>query len=547
MKYRGLLLLTVAGLAPSTGLANSHSCHTSSCSADAINISPIFGLEIVSIEANAVYNASINLDGALQNSFSATGNATGVSYCNVTVTTQRPGYADNSIKTGIILPLYSSDWNERMLGVGGGGFVAGNIPPRVIGPLAYGWATVSTSAGVSRNTMADHTIEGQNSDHWALRSTGNVDLEALADFGYRSLGDAAVIGKQVIESFYGRPPLYRYWNGCSTGGRQALMLAQRYPDAYHGLLGSCPAINWARFLSADIVPQIVLKDLAGEQIPPPSEFAAITAAALEVCDELDGVRDGYVLDPSKCEFKASSVLDQVIPCPDIPRGMATISEAAVKAAEVAWAGYQTHASDRRYYGVSRTTNITGRGSLLDTTCDEEGTCALAPFGIALNWVKNFLMKDLDADPMNLTLSQFDRLWQLSVQEWSSFMSTDDPDLRAFKATGGKLLSWHGLDDIQIQSGGTEEYYNRVLAIDPDAADYFRYFEAPGIGHCSGGFGSYPGDAMQSLMDWVEQGEPPKTLYGRTPAGVERRLCLYPKKIVYDGEGDPTAESSFSCV
>jgi hypothetical protein len=90
------------------------------------------------------------------------------------------------------------------------------------------------------------------------------------------------------------------------------------------------------------------------------------------------------------------------------------------------------------------------------------------------------MKDVGADPMSLTLPQFDRLWQLSVQEWSSFMSTDDPNLGAFKAGSGKLLTWHGLDDIQIQAGGIEEYYNIVLDVDPKAADYFRYFEVPGV-------------------------------------------------------------------
>ncbi|CAG9951694.1 unnamed protein product [Clonostachys rosea f. rosea IK726] len=358
------------------------------------------------------------------------------------------------------------------MGIGGSGFSAGNQLDRVLTPLSQGFATVSTSAGVSRNTMQD-SAEVSNSDFWALRSTGN----------------------SVIENFYKKPAKYRYWNGCSTGGRQALMLAQRYPKAYHGLLGSCPAINWARFLSADIFPQIIMKNITNG--------------------------DEY---PLHCEFKAASVLGKQISCPELPSGNTTVSEAAVKAAEVAWAGYHT---------------VDGVGDTMgwyfaDTKCDNTGNCTLSPFPIAANWVKNFLMKDLQADPMSLTHSQFDRLWQLSVQEWSSFMSTDDPNLAAFRDSGGKLMTWHGLDDIQIQAGGTEEYYKRVLAV-TRGCRLLSIFPSAWRGHCSGGFGAYPGTSFQSLVDWVEKGIAPETLYGRTSAGAERPICLFPKKVSYVGD------------
>ncbi|CAI6101009.1 unnamed protein product [Clonostachys chloroleuca] len=485
--------------------------NASTCYPEYIKINPIFGLQIISIEATAIFNATTPPN--FQNSFPASANITGINYCNVTVTSRHPSYQEAGIKTSVYLPL--NNWNERMMGIGGSGFSAGNQLDRVLTPLSQGFATVSTSAGVSRYTMQDQDrAEVANSDFWALRSPGN----------------------SVIENFYKKPAKFRYWNGCSTGGRQALMLAQRYPKAYHGLLGGCPAINWARFLSADLFPQIIMKNITnGGRVPAPCEFRAITAAALEACDSLDGVKDGYVMDPSKCEFKAATVLGKQISCPELPGGNTTVSGAAVKAAEVAWVGYHTVDGVWRYYGVSRTTNITTAGTLLDTKCDNTGNCTFSPFPIAANWVKNFLMKDLQADPMSLTHSQFDRLWQLSVQEWSSFMSTDDPDLAAFRDTGGKLMTWHGLDDIQIQAGGTEEYYKRVLAVDSKAADYFRFFQVPGVGHCSGGFGAYPGTSFQSLMDWVEKGIAPETLYGRTSAGAERPICLYPKKVSYVGE------------
>ncbi|KAH8896071.1 tannase and feruloyl esterase [Thozetella sp. PMI_491] len=467
----------------------------------------------------------------------------GLNYCNITVTTIHPGYHNIPIKTVVLLPL--PGWNERMMGMGGSGFTAGNIPGRTQSPLTLGFASVSTSAGVSANTMANASTEAASSDTWALRSTGNVDTEMLSIFGYRALGDAAAIGKAVVTSFYKQPPKFKYWNGCSTGGRQAHMLAQRYPDAYDGLLAGAPAINWARFLSSDIVPELVF--IKERYIPPPCEMAAITHAAVEACDTIDGVKDGYVMDPSKCNFTAYSILGRTITCTDLPSGFVNISLAAVKAAEAAWAGYHTAEGLWRYYGVSRSTNLTGPAGVVNTKCDSAGRCLAAPFSIGTNWVRNFLMKDLDADPMNLTIAQFDRLWQLSVQEWSSFMGSDDPDLSAFRNVGGKFLVWHGLDDTQIQPGGSEEYFNRVLAGDANATDYLRYFQAPGVGHCRNGYGAFPGRSLESLMDWVEKGIAPDTLYGRTWKGEERPICLYPKKVVYNGGKNTSAIHSFACA
>jgi hypothetical protein len=165
------------------------------------------------------------------------------------------------------------------------------------------------------------------------------------------------------------------------------MLAQRYPDASDGLFGSCPAINWARFLSAGIYPQLVLRGLAGDEVPPPYEFGAIMAAALKGCDGLDGVEDGYVMDPRKCDFQASSVMGNEIECSDLPSGRNAISESAARAAEATWAGYHTEEGVWRYYGVSQTTNITSGGTLASTTCVGEGNCTQSLFGIGINWAK----------------------------------------------------------------------------------------------------------------------------------------------------------------
>lgn len=193
------------------------------------------------------------------------------------------------------------------------------------------------------------------------------------------------------------------------------------------------------------------------------------------------------------------------------------------------------------------------GGLASTTCDDTNKkCQSKPFSVSETWIRYFLKKDPEWDFTALTEDEFFELLHISRQRYTSIMGTDDPDLSAFRATGGKVITWHGLADELIFPNGTMNYYERVLALDPKASDFIRLFEAPGVAHCFGGPGAQPSTAFETLVDWVEKGKAPEKLDAATiptDSGVapsRRILCPYPKVASYKG-GDPKEASSFECA
>jgi hypothetical protein len=150
----------------------------------------------------------------------------------------------------------------------------------------------------------------------------------------------------------------------------------------------------------------------------------------------------------------------------------------------------------------------------------------------------------------MSFHEYEVAFHRSIQQYQSILGTDDPDLSAFRDAGGKMITWHGLADLLIPPNGTSHYYERVMALDPNVQDYYRLFEAPGVGHCWGGIGPFPGDAFASLMRWVEEGIAPDVLAGASPpvdGKVQHRpLCPYPLVSAYNG-GDPSQASSFECA
>lgn len=186
----------------------------SKCAASSLPTPSIFGASVLTLDAT---------ESVLE--------STTVEFCNVTLTYTHPGQND-LIKVWLGLP---STWNGRFQGVGGGGWVTG-FPSEMVPAISQGYAAVSTDGG--------HDGLGQATEAWALNSPGNVNLYALQNFASVALNDMTGLGKQLTEAYYGKPIVKSYWSGCSTGGRQGLMLAQRYPEAYDGILAQAPAINW---------------------------------------------------------------------------------------------------------------------------------------------------------------------------------------------------------------------------------------------------------------------------------------------------------------
>jgi hypothetical protein len=476
-----------------------------------------------------------------------------IDFCNITLTYTHPGWHD-AVHVSIWLPLSPQDWNGRYLGTGGGGWAAGFEGSLAAG-VGLGYAAAMTDAGhasgMAATTEAGWLLTDESEDEEGM---GSVNLPLVFDFAYVALDDMSQLAKRVVHAYYGREAEYSYWSGCSTGGRQGMALAQRFPEHYDGILAAAPAMNWASFVVAELWPQVVMNELG--VYPPACELQAITAAAIEACDELDGVRDGIVAAHGQCDFDPSTAIGKEVTCNGEKDH---ISAEAAHIATETWRGPRRTANSKiEWPGLSHEASFYTEafgpfGGLAQTSCPSESPnegskCSGVPFIMSSTYIRYMLAKTpsfpLTSTPSNLTREDFFDLLHQSHQEWHSVLDTADPDLSAFKASGGKLLHWHGIADQLIPVNGSSSYYSRVEALDPDVRDFYRYFEAPGVTHCAGGPGPFPERALEELVRWVEEGVAPEFIEG-VAGDVKRPICAWPKVAAFKG-GDVNAMESFEC-
>ncbi|KAF2470902.1 tannase and feruloyl esterase [Lindgomyces ingoldianus] len=507
----------------------------------------VFGSEILTLQASPVTNYSARVPSAYrftQPSISVE-NAT---FCNITVTYTHPGQND-TINVEAWLPV--DNWNGRFQAVGGGGWVAGRFflsYSAMAGAMGDGYATITTDAGLGNAT---------DPSPWALLSPGNVDLYKLQDLASVSLNDEAIIGKSLIQSFYGKPPSYSYWNGCSQGGRQGLMLAQRYPTAYDGIAAGAPAIYWSELVFTTFWTQQYMAMI--NEYPYGCEIDAITAAAIAKCDGFDGVVDGIVADVEECaaNFDPFDLIGKVIDCAQTNTTM-QISAAAAKVANATWEGIVSTTGRRLWHGLNLDADLTGDSSssfnptgLAATKCSN-GTCVPVANNLGSLWLQLFVEKQPDFDLSNISHQKFVDMLHDSKQQYDSITATSDPDLSTFKRAGGKLLTFHGLADNIITPKSTEQYYREVSERFLDVRDFYRHYPVPGLGHCFGGTGGQPLSLFDQLRAWVENGTAPESspmsFPGPNGKVQQRILCPLPQKAKYDsGCRDPAKVECWSCI
>jgi len=287
------------------------------CSAAAVPYPTLPGAEFLSLEADLVANYSRNIAIGMYVNHGPV-NVTNVSLCNITVSYTHPGESD-TVNVQVWLP--TDTWNGRLQAIGGAGWQAGLHYAGLMGMAASvgeGYATVSTDAGLGSEVTPAN---------WGLLGEGKPNLNLLRNLASVSLNDGAVIAKSVTTRFYGEPPKYSYFTGCSQGGRQGLMLAQRYPDAFDGIAAAAPAINWNSMAMQDLYPSFLM-DLLGEY-PPSCEFDALTTAAIEACDGNDGIVDGIITDGEACNFDPMSMVGTTINCTNFGTERQISSAAAI--------------------------------------------------------------------------------------------------------------------------------------------------------------------------------------------------------------------------
>jgi feruloyl esterase len=445
--------------------------------------------------------------------------------CRITAVTTHPPMGD---KVRIWVAIPTTNWNGRFLGNGGGGFSGGNAGA-VVAPSAAGYAAGATDTG----------HEG-GSGSFALDANGRLDWQAIRNNAHVGIHEMTVVGKALTQTMYGVPPRYSYFNGCSTGGRQGLMEAQRYPQDYNGIVSGAPAINWNRFHIQHVWGPVVMN--AANNPVAPCKLAAATAAAIAACDGIDGVKDGVIEDPKRCTYDPKPLVGTSA------GECGSFTEGDVNVIRKLWEGPRREDGSFLWYGLPR-------GADLNALWTSRGTpLRPAPFGISMDWFRYFLTQDPKFDGNNVTPAAFERFWDQSVEQYGIVFGTDNPDLTAFRDRGGKSIIWHGWADQLISAEGTVDYYTRVLQEMGGAkktSEFARLFMAPGVGHCAGGAGPTPTGQLEALLAWVEEGRAPESLLAtrRDQTGAvtrSRPVCAYPLVAKYTGRGSTEDAANFEC-
>jgi hypothetical protein len=454
---------------------------------------------------------------------SAVVDPTGV--CRVTAVTTHPPAGD---KVRIWVAIPTTNWNGRFLGTGGGGFSggsAGGVNP----PVAQGFAAGATDTG-----------HPDASGKFALDAKGRLDWQAIRDNGHVGIHEMTLTGKALTQAMYGVAPKYSYFNGCSTGGRQALMEVQRYPEDYHGVVAASPAINWTKLHPQQLWGPVLMNAMSNPVAA--CKLAAATNAVVAACDAIDGVKDGVIEDPKRCTYDPKALVGTSA------GECGTFTDADATVIRKLWEGPRREDGSFLWYGLPR-------GADLNALWTSRGTpLRPQPFAITLDWFKYFLTQDPQFDPASLTPAGYERLFDQSVEQYSMAIATDNPDLAAFRDRGGKAIVWHGWADQLISAEGTVDYYTRVQKESGGAkktSDFIRLFMAPGVGHCGGGAGPAPTETLESLLAWVEEGKAPEMLPAvrrdQTGSVTRRRpLCQYPLVAKYKGSGSTDETANFVC-
>ncbi len=431
-------------------------------------------------------------------------------HCRVAATL-RPS-ADSDIKIEVWLP--AEGWNGKYQAVGNGGWAGIISYPALAAALREGYAASSTDTG----------HEGGN----ALFAIGHP--EKFIDYSHRAVHEMTVTSKALIARFYDRGPRLSYWNGCSTGGRQGLMSAQRFPEDFDAILAGAPANYHSHLHTSDLVAAVPALKNPDSLLPLP-KLAMLNAAALNACDAKDGVKDGLITSPRSCTFDPATLVCK-----------AGDAESCLTPAQLE--------TVKRVYAPVKTSNGTvifpGKEPGSELGWLGVASTATQPISVATG---SFLVAYQDAK-WDWRTFDLDRDVKL-VDEKTGFVNAVDPDLSKFKARGGKVLMYHGWNDTAIAPQNSIDYYASVQKkMGGSQDDFIKLFMAPGMGHCAGGPGPDQVNYMGALERWRESGVAPASLTATRTAGTRvdmtRPLCAYPKVATYKGTGSTNDAENFVC-
>jgi feruloyl esterase len=434
-------------------------------------------------------------------------------FCRVEATLKPTDQSD--IKIEVWLP--SADWNHKLQSVGNGAWAGVIAYPALARALAESYAAASTDTGHVGNSPS--FIPG--------------NPEKLIDFSYRSVHEMTLTAKNIIAAFYGEGPQHSYFNGCSTGGRQAMAEMQRFPDDYDGVIAGDPVFDSSHIQGTQLwFWQIFHKNEASNI--PPEKLTLLHNAVIKACDALDGVKDGVLEDPTRCGFDPDD-----LKCKD-GDAPACLTAAQVEAAQQSYVGPVNAPTGQPAYPGREWGSELGWGN-------HSGT---EPSSYAVDLYRYVVFQDPKWDYHTF---DYDRDVATAMKVLKDTMDSVDPDLRPFFDHGGKLIQYHGWNDPGVPPQGSVNYYRAVAARMGGIAnisDKYRLFMVPGMGHCGGGDGTTSFNMINALEQWVEDGQPPDWIpAARMRNGTldrTRPLCPYPQVAGYRGSGNTEDAANFTC-
>jgi hypothetical protein len=460
--------------------------------------------------------------------------------------------SDSEIGFEVWLPL--DGWNGKYQQKGNAGFAGAVNRAGLVDPLRRGFAVASTDNGHDATKTPQGTF-----------AVGHP--EKVIDFGYRAVHDTSEQAKAITAAFYGKPPNRSYFVGCSDGGREALMEAQRFPEDFDGILASAPANDWSHLFASFVWNELAVSK---ERIPL-EKLPIIQHAIVAKCDDADGLKDGLVSNPPACRFDPT-----VLACKGT-KGKDCLTSAQLDTLKALYSGPKNPRNGEAIFAglVTSGTEAMPMNWSLWILGTSPGQSIQADFG--LSYFRDVVF---ERPEWQLQLMDFDRDVRLSDEKVAPILSAINPDLRSFRARGGKLIQYHGWGDAAITASSSIEYYEAVRsymssAPDPRSKvksieDFYRLFMVPGLAHCSGGvgpvhfgndadFGAPPipntdseRDVFAALERWVEYGIAPDRLIGSGPSPLDptktltRPLCPYPQQAEYKGAGDTNDAANFAC-
>jgi feruloyl esterase len=441
------------------------------------------------------------------------------------------GLIQPEIQFEVSLP---AQWNRRFYMFGNGGYAGESLeaPNRVgqrVNALRRGFVVAQTNTG---HDAAQEPL-----------GTFAVNRQKLLDYAFRSLHTTAETGKRIAAAYYGTRPTRSYFEGCSTGGRQALILAQRFPEDFDGIVAGAPVLNFSGTMTGYAK---MTQAFAAAPIPY-AKLKTLSDSIYAQCDDKDGLKDGLIDDPRRCDFRPSRDLPK---CAENADNADCFTAAQISTLEKIYSDVVSN-GQRFFPGWpigAEVAGPNGRSGWDNWIVHEKGQPTISvAFGESFFRYLAFPEKN---PKYELTSVDFDK--DVKRLEWiHGVLDATDADLSSFRKRGGRLLMYYGWADPALNAQMGVDYYESVLKqMGATTTEFFRLFMVPGMFHCGGGVGCSSFDKLAPLMQWVEQGIAPerltasRTINGKTDR--TRPLCPYPQVARYKGSGSIDEAANFSC-